>query len=51
MKYVRRLTPTQPYDAAGTESWLADMARRGLHLKKFRPLFCTFEQGEPREVR
>lgn len=26
MKYVRRLTPTQPYDAAGTESWLADMA-------------------------
>src|SRR5699024_7664485 len=51
MKYVRRLTPVQYYDVAGAESWLADMARRGLHLKKFRPLYCTFEQGEPREVR
>ena len=51
MKYVRKLTPVQYYDVAGAESWLAHMARRGLHLKKFRPLYCTFEQGEPREVR
>ena len=51
MKYVRTLTPTQPYDAAGTESWLAHMARRGLHLKRFRPLFCTFSKGEPQQVR
>ena len=51
MKYVRKLTPVQYYDVAGAESWLAHMARRGLHLKKFRPLYCTFERGEPREVR
>lgn len=51
MKSVRKLTPTQPYDAAGTESWLADLARRGLHLKKYRPLFCTFTRGAPAEVR
>ena len=51
MKHVRKLTPTQPYDAAGTESWLSDMARRGLHLKKYRHLFCTFTRGEPAEVR
>ena len=51
MKRVYKLTPVREYDVAGVESWLEDMARRGLYLKKFRPLFCTFERGEPGEVR
>ena len=51
MKRVYKLTPVREYDIAGVESWLEDMARRGLYLKKFRPLFCTFERGEPGEVR
>ena len=45
MKRVYKLTPVSQYDIAGMESWLQDMAARGLHLKKFRPLFCTFEKG------
>lgn len=51
MKRVYKLTPVREYDVAGVESWLEDMARRGLYLKEFRPLFCTFERGEPGEVR
>lgn len=51
MKRVYKLTPVREYDVAGVESWLEDMARRGLYLKKFRPLFCTFQRGEPGEVR
>ena len=51
MRRVYKLTPVREYDIAGVESWLEDMARRGLYLKKFRPLFCTFERGEPAQVR
>ena len=51
MKRVYKLTPVREYDVAGVESWLEDMARRGLYLKKFRPLFCTFERGDSGEVR
>ncbi len=48
---VIRLTPVDPYDCIALESWLEDMAGKGLYLKKFRPLFCTFERGEPVELR
>ena len=51
MKRVYKLTPVREYDIAGVESWLEDMARRGLYLIKFRPLFCTFQRGEPAQVR
>lgn len=51
MKRVYKLTPVREYDIAGVESWLEDMARHGLYLKKFRPLFCTFQRGKPGEVR
>ena len=51
MKRVYKLTPVREYDIAGVESWLEDMARRGLYLKKFRPLFCTFERGKPGAAR
>ena len=51
MKRIYKLTPVREYDIAGVESWLEDMARRGLYLTKFRPLFCTFRRGEPGSVR
>ena len=51
MKRIYKLTPVSQYDIAGMESWLQDMAARGLHLKKFRPLFCTFEKGPAAPMR
>lgn len=51
MKYIRKLTPVDPYDIQGLESWLQDLALRGLYLKNFRPLFCTFQRGTPKAVR
>ena len=51
MKYIRKLTPVDPYDIQGLESWLQDMALQGLYLEKFRPLFCTFSQGPARPTR
>lgn len=50
-KTVRKFTPMDPYDCIALESWLEDMARKGLILQKFRPLFCTFERGEPAGLR
>lgn len=51
MKRGYRLTPVSVYDTAGLECWLESMARRGLFLKKFRSLFCTFTKGAPQAVR
>lgn len=51
MKTVRKLTPVHQYDVAGLESWLEDMAAKGLFLKRFRPLFCTFTKDTPRRTR
>lgn len=50
-KKVRKWTPMDPYDCIALETWLEDMARRGLFLEEFRPLFCTFERGEPAGLR
>lgn len=51
MKSVYKLTPVSDYDIQGIESWLQDMALRGLYLKKYRPLFCTFTPGPARKTR
>ena len=51
MNTVYRLTPVEPFDLAGVESWLEDMAGQGLYLKRFRPLFSSFTRGAPRRVR
>lgn len=51
MNRAYRLTPVSQYDIPGLESWLEDMSRLGLFLKKFRPLFCTFIKGEPKPTR
>ncbi len=51
MKSIYKLTPVSDYDIQGTESWLQDMALRGLYLKKYRSLFCTFTPGPARKTR
>lgn len=51
MRSVHKLTPVSDYDIQGLESWLQDMALRGLYLKKYRPLFCTFTPGPARKTR
>lgn len=52
VKYAYRLPPCPAYDVAGTERWLAEMARRGLHLAPdgFAFGIVSFERGEPAEV-
>ena len=53
VKYTHRIAPCPAYDVAGTERWLSDMARRGLHLAPdgFALGLVSFERGEPRTVR
>ena len=51
MKCIRKFTPVSPYDIQGLESWLQDLALQGLYLAWFRPLFSTFVQDTPRQVR
>ena len=51
MKRVRKFTPVSMYDARGLESWLEDMAKQGLFLKKFGAVWCVFERGPARALR
>lgn len=51
MKRIRKFTPVSMYDAQGLESWLEDMARQGLFLKKFGTVWCVFERGPARALR
>ena len=51
MKHVYKITPVSMYDVRGLESWLEDMAKRGLVLNRFRPLFCTFAHGPAQPAR
>ncbi len=51
MKRVRKFTPVSMYDAQGLESWLEDMAKQGLFLKKFGAVWCVFERGAARALR
>lgn len=51
MKRVRKFTPVSMYDAQGLESWLEDMAKQGLFLKKFGTVWCVFERGPARPLR
>ena len=52
-KTVFRLAPCPSFDVAGTEQWLEDMSRQGLHLSRegFFGLLVTFEKGQPKAVR
>ena len=51
MNRVYKLTPVSMYDVRKLEQWLEKMAAKGLFLKKYRPLICTFTKGEPKRVR
>ncbi len=52
-KKTLRLPPCPPYDLEGTESWLEELAARGLHLTPagFFAGAAVFEKGEPRALR
>lgn len=48
---TRRILPAMIYDIAAIESWLADMAAQGLHLKKCGLFFIHFIPGKPETAR
>ncbi len=50
-KLVRKLMLDDIYAIGRNESWLSDMAKKGLHLKKFGRIFVYFEKGEPKETK
>lgn len=52
-KYRHRIPPCAPYDIPAMESWLEDMAAKGLHLSEdgFFMGVAAFEEGPPRNER
>lgn len=52
-KYVYAIPPCSKYDIAGMESWLEDMAAKGLFLDRDGLFlgFATFVKGTPEQVR
>lgn len=51
MKLIYKVAPVSAYDVRGMESWLEDMARRGLHVRQCQIRSCSFEPGLPRQTR
>ena len=52
VKYAYRLPPCPAYDVTGTERWLSEMSRRGLHLAPdgFAFGIVSFERGDAAEA-
>ena len=52
-RYRYRIPPCPAYDIPAMESWLEDMAAKGLHLSKdgFFGFSATFEEGPPKKER
>ena len=50
-KTVYRLRPSDYWRIGEHESWFADMAAKGFHLKKMGMQFVKFVKGEPKEMR
>lgn len=52
-KYAYRIPPCSKYDIAGMESWLEDMAAKGLYLDRDGMFFgfATFVHGRPQRLR
>lgn len=48
-KLIRKIRPGNHWQLAEHESWLQDMAAKGLHLKKLTNVLGYFEQGERME--
>lgn len=51
VKLVAKKLPVSKYDIAALETWLADMAERGLFLKSLSSDSGFFTKGDPRAVR
>lgn len=50
VKIVRKSVPVSLYDIAGYESWLGEMAEKGLFLKEFGAFFAHFTREEPQQI-
>ena len=52
-QYVHRICPCYKWDVEGIQTWLEDMAAKGLHLEPDGGLFGIFSflKGEPKQVR
>lgn len=52
-KYRYRIPPCPAYDIPGMESWLEDLAAKGLHLSEdgFFGILTSFEEGAPKKER
>lgn len=50
-KTVHKLRPSDYWRIGEHESWFADMATKGLHLKKMGIHFAKFDKGEPKKMR
>lgn len=50
-KIVRKLRPSDYWRIGEHESWFADMALKGCHLKKVGILFAQFEKGAPKKTK
>lgn len=51
MKRVRKLVPVDFLDMHGIESWLEDMAARGLFFTEMGSCFARFRRGRPMPIR
>jgi hypothetical protein len=50
-KTVHKLRPSDYWRIGEHESWFAEMAAQGLHLKKMGIHFAKFDKGEPKKMR
>ena len=50
-KTVYKLRPSDYWRIGEHESWFADMAARGFHLKKMGMQFVQFAKGEPKKMK
>lgn len=50
-KFVKRVIPFESCDIPPIQSWLEDMAEKGLFFKECGVFFAKFEKGEPKDMR
>lgn len=50
-KLVKKIMLVDIYAIGQNESWFSDMAKKGLHLKKFGRIFIYFEKGKAKKTK
>lgn len=50
-KFVKRVIPFESCDIPAIQSWLEDMAEKGLFFMECGVFFAKFEKGEPKDMR